>query len=126
MNWLHWNHEIHLMLYRVFHADAATKYGSLAMLLISILFIVVGASRWVEFLDFNFSTLRRSVLIFIHLVGCVVLGLAFAIQAIDLDKKFSNIGMGLLASAFVLLFPIHIYIGLLRRVRSGPKNSVLR
>ncbi len=115
-------HEISLMLYRVFHSDAKTTYGSIALLVISLMFLLVGISRWVEFLDFPFSKLRRNVLIVIHLAGCVVLGLAFALEAVDLDKRFNAIGMGLLASALVLLFPAHIYIGLLRRIRT--KNSL--
>ncbi len=100
--------------------------GSVALLLVSLMFLLVGASRWVEFLDFGFSPLRRRVLIAIHLVGCVVFGLAFAIEAIDLDKKYSNVGMGLLASALVLLFPIHIYTGLLRRIKLRKKNGLIK
>lgn len=110
-------HVIKMMSYRVMHADAKTMYGSYAMLAVSLMFLIVGCMRWVEFLDFGFSKTRRTILIIMHLVGCVVLAMAFSLEAMDIDKRFNNVGMGLLASALVLLFPIHIYLGLLRRLR---------
>jgi len=117
-------HDIHLMSYRVLHSDAKTMYGSLAMLLVALMFLIVGSLRWVEILDFNFSKLRRTVLIIMHLLGCIVLALAFALEAVDIDKSYSAVGMGLLASALVLLFPIHIYLGLLRRLRTKKAQGI--
>ena len=118
MSWHTFPHKFHGTYLRLLHADWATQASTLALVVIALVFLVVGMARWVEFLDFGFSKMRRSILIVIHLVGCLVLAMAFAVQAVDLDKQFSNIGMGLLASALVLLFPIHIYLGLLRRIRT--------
>ncbi len=116
-------HELHVMLFRIWHEDAVTKWESLALLAIALAFLIAGAARWVEFLDFGFSKVRRAVLISTHLLGCLFLTGAFILQAIDLDKKFSNIGLGLLISSLFLLFPSHIYIALLRRVRNKAGGS---
>jgi hypothetical protein len=115
--------EIELASFRAFHSGTMTLIETIALLVVSLLFLAVGISRWVEFQDYGFSRIRKVVLIIMHLVGCVALAMAFAIQAVDLDRRFSAAGMGFLASALVLLFPIHIYLGLLRRVKSRPKAS---
>jgi len=118
MSWHNFSIQIQIMFHRVLHSDDVTMYSSFGLILLALIFMIAGATRYVEFLDFGFSKLRRSLLIFAHIAGCMALGLAFSLQGLDLDKKFSELGMGLLASALVLLFPIHIYIGLLRRIRN--------
>jgi hypothetical protein len=119
-------HEIHLLTLSVFHADPATMYTSLAMLIFALVFLLVGASRWVEFQDFRFSKSRRSILIAMHLIGCLILSLSFALFAIDLNRGFSTFVMALLVSALFLLFPIHIYTGILRRKHLAQKSKVTR
>ena len=107
--------ELPQLLQRLLHADLQTQGMAAGLLVLAVGFLSVGAARWVEYSDFGFSKLRRRILVVLHLIGCVLVALAFAVVALDLDKRFTSMAIEFLGSAMILLVPIQIYIGLIRR-----------
>lgn len=94
----------------------------IALLTFALLFLVIGLTRIVEFKGLGLSYRRRTILTALHILGCITFSLMFVLFAIDINKTYSDLLAGLLISSLILLFPIHIYAGILRNIRLRQKN----
>lgn len=121
MNSVRLNHELHRLFYNFMHADRVSFWTGIAVLLFSLAFAVVGVLRWVEFNDFGFARVKKRILVTMHILGCLIFSLGFILLALDTNKEQNVLVGATFASAMLLLFPAHIYLGLLRRIRNKQK-----
>jgi hypothetical protein len=110
-------HSLRIVAIEAFRSDIQTQVTAALGLTMALALFVVGVYRWREFLDYGFSTVRRRGLIILHIAGCFVFCIALALLSIDVNKKIAGLTMGLLFSGLIFLFPIQIYLGILRRLR---------
>ena len=91
-------------------------WTSIAALVFGLVFFIVGLSRVVEFTGIGLSDLQRHVFSLAHIVGCVLFFMAFVLLAIDVQNRHKDLLSKVLFSALAIFFPVHIYIGLKRRI----------
>ncbi len=89
-------------------------WESIGILVFGVIFLAVGIHRIVEFSGLGFTRLEKSVLITFHVIGCVVAAAGFALLAFDIKKTLMQ---SFFISAFVVLVPIHILVGIKRRIK---------
>jgi phosphate starvation-inducible membrane PsiE len=80
-------------------------------------FFVVGIFRVVEFKAAGISGFQRAFLIPLHIIGCGLFTACIVLLAIDPAQEHKKMMVWFFFSAILLLFPIHIYVGLKRRIR---------
>jgi len=114
-------HELHRLVYNFLHADRVSFWIGIAVLIFAVAFAVVGVLRWVEFNEFGFAPVKKRILVLMHILGCLIFSLGFILLALDTNKDQNMLVGATFASAMVLLFPAHIYLGLLRRIRNKQK-----
>jgi hypothetical protein len=89
---------------------------SIATLVFGFFFTVVALTRVVEFSGIGLSDFRRKVLVVAHVVGCLIFGAAFVVLALDVNNHHKELLGRLLFASLTIFFPVHIYIGLKRRI----------
>jgi hypothetical protein len=111
------------MVLRFSHAQGVDFWTTLAVLIFSLVFFGVGITRVVEFKGIGLSSTKRSIFTIAHIIGCLLFSLALMLLAIDVTKLRLDIMGVLVGVSLALLFPVHIYLGLLRRIhlRNNPK-----
>ena len=90
-----------------------------AILGFTAIFLVVGIARVVEIHVFRFSKLKLYTFILLHVLGVLLFAAALGLMAIDTKNIYRTIMSFLFFSGVLILFPMHIYLGLLRRVLGG-------
>jgi hypothetical protein len=103
---------------RMLPHDALKDPLTLALLAFAGIFLVVGFLRVVEIRVFHFSPWKERSLIAVHLLGVLFFSLALALLAANPQGAEREWMTRAFVSGFFLLFPLHIYLGLLRRVRT--------
>jgi hypothetical protein len=88
----------------------------------AVLFFGVGCTRYVEFTNVGFKELTRKLLITAHFIGCFLFSAAMVLVATDQnvhdpDPERKKITYVVFASSLAILFPVHIYLGIKRRIR---------
>jgi hypothetical protein len=92
-----------------------TLYGLLAF---AVLFLIVGVVRIVEFKAAGISLFQRRFLIPLHIIGCLAFSGAIALLALEETGQEHKTLMAILfTSGMVILFPLHIYVALKRRIQ---------
>ena len=99
------------------HSD--NFYTALLMLTFSFAFLAVGVVRLVEWQGVGFSKIKRFSFCILQVIGSVCTSLGFAIFAIDPHGLHKTLLTALIGVGFLTLFPIQIYLALVRRVKSG-------
>jgi len=94
------------------------SWTSIALLVFTAAFLVVGCIRVVEFKDVGLTPLVRSVLIGIHIAGCLLFAASLALFAVDIEAAHKPLMYSFFASGMLTLFPTHIYLALRRRQRA--------
>ncbi len=117
LTWHRFLRDLQLMAIKVQHASIGDQILCGGLLIFSLAILSVGISRIVEFHGLGLSPLRIRILSVMHVFGCIALALGMALVGIDTDK-LHLVGLSfLMGFALIILFPIHIYIGLLRRIK---------
>lgn len=91
-------------------------WGAIAGIVFALAFFGVGVYRVVEFSGLGLSPTKRVVLTTGHVLGCVLFSSSIAALGIDSRRELQQLTGTLLFSGMLILFPIHIYIGLRRRI----------
>lgn len=108
--------DLHLMVIRLRHAQGEQFWLPIVVIAFALVFLVVGFLRIVEFGGLGIGQRKRRILVFTHIVGCVMAALALILLGLDTTRSHMDILGPLLGVALLLLFPVHIYLGLLRRI----------
>jgi hypothetical protein len=100
-----------------FRPSGSLDWLSILLLAMSAAFLVVGLSRIVEFEGLGLGKIVKPILIVTHIFGCFLFAAAMALFAIDVHKAHTQTIAWLLAPALIILLPVHIYLGLKRRIK---------
>ncbi len=109
------------MQFSIYGKSHEVLWTNVGLLAFAIIFFIVGASRIVEFEGLEFSKTLKRFFISVHLLGtlCFSLSIAFlGVSETDLYKPYST---GVFIVAIFILFPLHIFLAIKRRIRSHPK-----
>ena len=104
------------LLRRLNGAHGAPYWTAVGMVLFAVIFVGVGLVRIVEFNGYGFGRLFKTLLICLHICGCGLFAAALALFGLDSAMVYTSTTGILLGTGLLLLAPIHIYLGLLRRV----------
>jgi hypothetical protein len=91
-------------------------WGAIAGIVFALAFFGVGVYRVVEFSGLGLNPTKRVVLTVGHVLGCLLFSSSIAVLGIDSKRELHQITGTLLFSGMLVLFPIHIYVGLKRRI----------
>jgi hypothetical protein len=94
--------------------DSVFTYG---MLVFSVLFLIGGITRIVEFSGLGLGRILRPILIAAHLVGCALFSSSMVVLAYDVTETRKTLVAILFFSGVGLLLPIHIFVGIKRRIK---------
>ncbi len=104
-------------LFSVFsHAHGQPFWTSLVLLLFALIFLAVGILRVVEFQGLGFTRKRLRFLAIFHVLGCLLFSATIADLALDMYQLFPLIKGALFSASILILFPLHIYVALRRRI----------
>jgi hypothetical protein len=101
------------------HLHGPGRWLTIALTGFAILFFGVGIFRVVEFNGVGLRKNVRGALIVLHLFGCLFFSAAMVVLGIDGDRRLNSLMTSLLVSGVLLLFPIHIFLALKRRLKQG-------
>jgi hypothetical protein len=87
-----------------------------ALLAFAAVFLVVGVHRVVEFKAAGINAFQRKILIPLHVAGCLAFTGCIILMAIDIHDRHRLITTELFFSSVFVLFPIHIYVAVKRRI----------
>lgn len=90
-----------------------------ALVAFAAVFFVVGMFRVVEFKAAGLSDLQRMILIPFHVVGCACFSGAIVLLGTDPAQVHKSVTTVLFFAAIFLLFPVQIYLGIKRRIKSS-------
>lgn len=110
--------EIIFMVRRLLHAHGLAFGLATAVLIFSVIFLIVGILRVVEFHGHGFSPRKLKMMMSAHVVGVILFSAAMALFGLDIYAVHLQITGAILFSSLAFLLPVHIYLGLLRRVRT--------
>jgi hypothetical protein len=101
---------------------------SILLIAFAVVFVCVGVIRVVEFGDLGLKTPVRIALVIAHLVGCLLFACAISLLGIDVKREHMTLMSYLLFPGLGILLPVHIYLGLKRRIKTrqmaeSPKSS---
>ena len=91
----------------------------IAAIAFSLVFLVVGILRTVEFSGIGLPIAKRRVLVSLHVIGCLLFSSALAQVALDVHEKHRTLAFCLFVAALVLLAPGQITIAIHRRRATG-------
>jgi hypothetical protein len=93
------------------------EWLTIVLLLFAVAFLVIGVVRAVEFKGLGFSRAKLTLLISVHVVGCLLFSAAICLAALD-PLAAHRIMMNILFfTGLACLFPGQIHIAFLRRQR---------
>lgn len=87
-----------------------------ALVAFSIIFFGVGLIRVVEFKAAGVPTRRQKPLMVLHILGCVTFAATLILLAIDPGQEYKTWTTVLFFSSIGILFPVHIYVGICRKI----------
>ena len=90
-----------------------------AVLVFTIVFLIVGLLRYVEIGAADIFGTKKIVLIGLHFIGCFLFAGALALLAIDPDQKQIFWMRILFFGGMMILFPVHIYVGIKRKIKTS-------
>jgi hypothetical protein len=90
---------------------------SILLIVFAVVFVVVGVIRVVEFSDLGLKGPVRYLVIAGHLIGCLLFASAVSLLGIDVKREHVTLMSYLLFPSLGLLLPIHIYLGIKRRIK---------
>jgi hypothetical protein len=90
----------------------------LALLVFAIVFWVIGSLRVSEFNNIGLSKNAKAGLGAIHLIGTALFSIALGLLALDIEHAFNNLISYSFVIAVFILFPLHIYIAIRRRLHA--------
>jgi len=99
---------------------------SIAILGFAILFLIVGILRTVEFNDISLKKLQKTILIGLHILGCLLFSAALTVLAVDQEQYYNFYLRILLFSAILILFPIHIFVGIKRKILLNDTQTFIK
>jgi hypothetical protein len=88
-----------------------------ALIAFAVAFILVGVLRVVEFKAVGLSRIQERILIPLHFIGCIGFAAATVMLAIDESGVHHRAMTFLFFGSVLVLFPIHIFINIKRRIR---------
>jgi uncharacterized membrane protein len=94
-----------------------------AVVAFAAVFLVVGIFRVVEFTDIGLKPATQYALMAAHVLGCILFSMALALtewQVLPDQKKLTSY---LFFGGVLLLFPIHIYLGIKRKIRASSSST---
>jgi len=92
-------------------------WDAAALLVFAIVFFGVGVFRITEFEGIGLARRTRLSFCVAHIIGCILFSWAVGLLAIDPGKVHRTLMTVIFFSAIVILFPLHIYVGLRRKIR---------
>ena len=106
-----------LQLFSIFsHSHGQQFWTSLLLFLFALIFLLVGIQRVVEFQGLGFTRKRLRLLAAFHIVGCFLFSATIVDLALDMYQLFPIIKGALFGASIIILFPLHIYVALRRRI----------
>lgn len=115
--------ELGFLASRFGHAEGAVLWTSVAVIAFAAIFLVAGVLRVVELRPLVPAPRARLALTALHLLGCLLFSSAALLFGLDIDRRHNELTAALLASSLVILMPLHIYLGLLRRLRLAERSE---
>lgn len=94
----------------------------ISLIVFAALFFAVGLFRVVEFKAAGVSERVRRVLIPLHVLGTLLLSAAMLVFATDEQQLQQELLMGLFFGGVGILFPLHIYLAIKRKLKIN-RNS---
>jgi uncharacterized membrane protein len=94
-----------------------------AVVAFAAVFLVVGIFRVVEFTDIGLKPATQYTLMAAHVVGCILFSMALALTEWQILPDQKKITSCLFFGGVLLLFPIHIYLGIKRKIRASSSNA---
>jgi hypothetical protein len=88
-----------------------------ALYVFAAVFFVVGLFRIVEFKAAGVSRFQQMILIPLHVLGCGLFSTAFILMANDPVQVHKKELSWLFFSGLFILCPMHIYVGIKRKIR---------
>ena len=82
----------------------------------AVIFLIVGLTRVVEVAALQIGSKTRIALMAVHVVGCFLFALALVLLGVDEHGLYHTILIACFSAGLALLFPLHIYVGLKRRI----------
>ena len=97
-------------------AKTEVVWTSIILLIFAVIFLIVGLYRNVEFRDSNLSKRAKIICYVIHTIGVINFTLAILLVGADLWQTHQSIILPYFFSAIFLLFPLHIYLAISKRI----------
>jgi hypothetical protein len=90
-------------------------------------FLAGGISRVVELSNIGIKGRARRALMVAHVIGCVLFSAVFVVLGLDFragmtGNEHSGLVGAFLAASLAILFPVHIYVGIKRRITIRDKS----
>ena len=89
----------------------------IGILVLAVVFLIGGISRIVEFSGIGLTKRQKSIFIALHILGCLLFSVSMVIAALDTRQSYKAFMTSLFFSALLIFFPVHIYVGLKRRIK---------
>ena len=105
------------MLSLITGSHGEVHWDAVAILVFALVFLVVGVSRISEFNGVGLGDTTRKIFIAAHILGCFLFSIALGLLGVDVARIHRTLMSVVFFSGVGLLFPIHIYVGLKRRIR---------
>ena len=87
----------------------------LAVMTFSLIFMVVGIYRIVEFNHIGLRESRRKILITLHIIGVSLFAVAMGLQAFNFDIDRRNLMFACFVAALIFIAPGQFTIGMIRK-----------
>ncbi len=105
-------------------AQGHPLWTPIAGMTFAIVFLIVGIMRVVEFSGLNLSKFQKCIFIPAHIIGCFLFSSVAALITVDTHGIYRSLMNSFFAAGIVILFPIHIFIGIKRRIKIKQLNGI--
>ena len=89
----------------------------IGILVLAVVFLIGGISRIVEFSGIDLTKRQKAIFTSLHILGCVFFSVSMVIAALDTRQSYKTLMTALFFSALAIFFPVHIFVGLKRRIK---------
>jgi len=93
-----------------------TKWTSIFLFIFAVVFLVVGLYRNVEIRESKIRPRLKLLFYFLHSIGVINLSFTILLLAIDIHRVYQDTILPFFMASVVLLFPLHIYLALTKRI----------
>lgn len=94
----------------------------IGLIAFAVAFVIVGFLRVVEFKAAGLGPKQRMLLIPVHVIGCIAFAGAMYLMATDAHNLHRELTARLFFGSVLVLFPIHIFVALKRRILMSAKH----